>query len=534
MLIKRPVPRALRPDEPILHGDHPRPRSRRDFLRTGLLSGTATVVAPTVLGLFANPRAAEAALSSDLQTLKQSCGIAVAGAGKIPFICFDLAGGANIVGSNVLIGGRGGQRDFLSTNGYATQGLPGDMVPNAPNPARASNDFIESALGLAFHSDSAFARGILGKVAPGTAANINGAVIAARSENDTGNNPHNPMYGIFKAGADGELLSLVGSRSSDSGGNSMAPAALIDPSARPTKIDRTSDVTGLVDTGKLVGLLSQGDAVAVMESIQRISDAKMGRMDTRVTRDDVIKDLVRCNYVKAADLTDRYGDPSTLNPELDTDIVGAGGVFSRAEFDADAEFRKTAAVMKLVVNGFAGAGTVTMGGYDYHGQGRSTGELRDFRAGRCIGACLEYAARVGVPLMVYVFSDGSISAGGQVDNSVDGRGKFMWTSDNQGTGAAFFLVYNPRGRPALYTGDGQPAERHQQIGYFRPDGSVETGSSPAANNVNLLVETVVLNYMALHGEQAAFSTRFPQHGLGSPSYRDSLVAFNPVVSGRIT
>ena len=68
--------------------------------------------------------------------------------------------------------------------------------------------------------------------------------------------------------------------------------------------------------------------------------------------------------------------------------------------------------MKMVINGYAGAGTVTMGGYDYHGQGRNTGENRNFRAGRCIGACLEYAARMQKPLMIYVFSDGSLSASG--------------------------------------------------------------------------------------------------------------------------
>jgi hypothetical protein len=304
----------------------------------------------------------------------------------------------------------------------------------------------------------------------------------------------------------------------------MAPASMIDPQARPTKIDRPSDATGLVDTGKLVGLLDQADAVAVMESIQRISDRKLGRVDTKISRDEVVKELVRCGYVKAADLTDRYGDPSTLNPDLDGDIVGAGGIFSRAEYDADDEFRKTAAVMKLVLNGFAGAGTITMSGYDYHGQGRATGELRDFRAGRCMGACLEYAARRGTPLMLYVFSDGSLSADGQVDDTVNGRGKFMWASDNQSTAASFFLVYNPRGRPNAL---------RRQIGYFRPDGSVETASSPAANAVNLLVETVVLNYMALHGEQGLFSTRFPQHGLGSVALRDSLIALEPIVSGTI-
>lgn len=543
MLIRNKTPRALGLDQPIRHEQtHKRPITQRDFLAQGFSSGLATIAAPTVFSLFADPRAAQAALSPDLIALKASCGLDVAGAGKIPFICIDLAGGANMVGSNVLIGGPGGQLDFLSTEGYGKLGLPGDMLPGMTN-VTTGTSFTDSRLGLAFHSDSAFLRGILDRIAPATAASVNGAVIAARSENDTGNNPHNPMYGIHQAGADGALATLIGSRPSDSGGNSMAPAGLIDLSVRPTKVDRASDVTSLVDTGQLASLLSLDDTVAVMEAIQRISARKLQKVDpkqpwadprqTTVTRNEVVKELVNCGYVKAADAVDQFGDPSSLNPDLDPDIVGAGGIFSRAEYDGDAEFRKTAAVMKMVLSGYAGAGTIALGGYDYHGQGRATGELRDLRAGRCMGACLEYAARRGMPLMLYVFSDGSISASGQVDDTADGRGKFMWTSDNQATAASFFLVYNPRGRPDLITTGTGGAARHQQIGYFRADASVETASSPAAANVNLLVETVVLNYMALHGEQAQFAARFPRNGLGNAALQDSVIAFNPIVSGRI-
>ena len=524
--------RGLGLNEPLRHQDHSRPVTRRQMLAQGFLTGGATIAAPTLLSML-NPLVANATLSPDIAALKLTCGLGLPGAGKIPFICFDLAGGANIAGSNVLIGGQGGQMDFLSTAGYSKLGLPGDMVPNAPNAASPTNNFINSSLGLAFHSDSAFLRGILEKVSPATAAKINGAVIAARSENDTGNNPHNPMYGINKAGADGELLTLIGSQSSASGGNSMAPMAMMDPAARPTKVDRTTDVTGLVDTGKLVGLLSQADAVAVMESTQRISDQKLSKLNTKVASDAAIKKLISCGNVKAADLADRYGNPSALNPELDTNILGAAGVFSAADFAADGEFRKTAAIMKLVVNGYAGAGTIAMGGFDYHTGDRSTGEARDLRAGRCMGACLEYAARVGVPLMMYVFSDGSLSSNGRIDSTVGGRGKGEWTGDNQSTASAFFLVFDPKGRPQLFTGDSVPAARHQQIGYFRADASIETASSPAANAVNLLVETVVLNYLALHGEQAKFSQLFPNHGLGSVALRDSLTSFNPIVNGTI-
>ncbi len=518
---------------PLLHGAHKRPMTRRDFVSQGMIGGTASVMAPSILGLFANPQRAHATLSDDIEALKVSCGIAVQGAGKIPFICFDLAGGANIAGSNVLTGGQGGQLDFISSAGYSMLGLPGDRIPSLVNAQTGVSTFVNNDYGLSFHSDSAMLRGIQQSSTAATALTTAGAIIPARSDNDTGNNPHNPMYGINKVGANGSLLTLIGSRNSDSGGNSMSPASMIDLSIRPTKVDRPSDVTGLVDIGDLVGLLSQDDAVSVMEAVYRISDAKMNAVNTNVSTDEVIKELVRCGYIKSADLADRFGDPTTLNPAIDADIVGDNGIFTQAEFDGDGEFRKTAAVMKLVVNGFAGAGTVTMGGFDYHTGDRSTGELRDERAGRCIGACLEYAAKVGVPLMVYVFSDGSVFSNGMIDESVNGGGKGVWTGDNSGTASSFFMVYNPTSRPNLIGPTPEEQAIHQQIGYVRSDASVETASSPAANNPNLLVETVLLNYMALHGEQENFTGLFPNHGLGNSVLQDSLTAFEPIVNGTI-
>jgi hypothetical protein len=526
------------------HPDHARPVTRRDFIAQGFMAGAVTMTSGGILSLFANPRAAYAALSSDLESLKSSCGFAaVGGAGKIPFICFDLAGGANMAGSNVLVGGPDGQLDFLSTAGYNKLGLPGDMVPSAIDP-NTGLDHIDNDLGLAFHRDSAFLRGIRGSISPSRETNISGAVIPARSDNDTGNNPHNPMYGIARAGSDGELMTMIGSQNSDSGGNSIAPNMMINPEIRPTKIDQPSDVTGLVDTGQLVGLLGREDAVAVMEAIQRITDMKLGDPQVStglnfpdpeqapVTRDEVVKELVRCGYVKSADVADRFSTPSVLNPALDAQIVGPGGIFSQSEFDSDSEFRKTASVMKLVINGFAGAGCVTMGGYDYHGGARAEGEIKDERAGRCMGACLEYAARQGVPLMMYAFSDGSLSSNGVIDTSMAGRGKGEWTSDNSSTAASFFLVYNPTGRPLLLGGSPDQQARHQQLGYFSNDASVDTGSSPGANNVSQLVEMVVLNYMALHGDQGNFNALFPNHGLQGISL-DSLTAFNQIVSGTL-
>jgi|GEM_PF-2388220 len=68
---------------------------------------------------------------------------------------------------------------------------------------------------------------------------------------------------------------------------------------------------------------------------------------------------------------------------------------------------------------------------------------------------------------------------------------------------------------------------------MRREASVETASRyPAANSVDRLVETVVLNYMALHDDIGAFTTL--NQGLGSnPDDIDRQIAFQPIVNGQI-
>ncbi len=538
-------------NDPLLYADHALPRTRRDFLRQGLITGAGSVLGGGVFGLFSNPRAVYAEVASDLDALAKDIGCSLGGLGdgvsKIPFICFDLAGGANFAASNVLVGQGGGQMDFLGTAGYSKMGLPGDIIPGLADTTLAATmlnpsdgDFTNGELGLKFHSDSAMLFGIREKftsLSTTSAGKVDGAVIPARSDNDTGNNTHNPLYGIAKAGAAGGVVTLIGSRNSESGGNSMAPPSLIDPEIRPTKVDRPSDVTGMVDVGDLTDVLSSPqDVTAVMEAMARISHKKLKLPNVSpsisVTQDEVIKDLVRCGYLKAADIAQRFAGVQ-VDPAGDGKIVDGAdpndttsvGIFTQDEFDNEREFRKTASVMKMVIDGHAGAGCITIGGYDYHTGDRQAGENRDLRAGRCIGACLEYAAAMGQPLMIYVFSDGSVSSNGSLDNSdssgsgsslsLGGRGKGVWTGDNSSTACSFFLVFDPNadsttGFATLDNGMIDP----RQIGRFSGGGSVVTSATPAANNVNLLVNTVVANYMSLNGDLNQFASRFANHGLG--------------------
>ncbi|MAG32856.1 MAG: general secretion pathway protein GspF [Deltaproteobacteria bacterium] len=498
-------------DGPMFHPDHPRPVSRRQFLGQGFITGAAYVAAPSILSL----------LGARDAFAQASCALTGAGAGKIPFIGFDLGGGANIAGSNVMVGGPLGQEDLLTEAGYEVLGLPLDMTP-----LNSQITALDRTLNLAFHFDSALLRGMLDKASVAALAKVEGVIIPSRSSNDTQNNPLNPIYGIFSAGADGGLLSLIGTESTESGGNSIVPPAQFMPELRPTKIDRPSDVTGLVDTGKLSQLLGRTGSGQVADAIQAISALKV----EQIQEDQVVKDLVNCAYQQSNDLITLFGSPDALDPLQDPiifndDPINLGQpIFSAADLN-QSEFRKTASVMKLVCEGHAGAGTIEFGGYDYHGGTRSRGELKDFTAGQAIGACIEFAERnplVG-DLMIYLFSDGSVSSDGQIDNSADGRGKGAWQSDSSATASAVLLVYRKSGKPDL-----MPAyDPSRQIGYFRPTGAVETSTNAAANNPEALTQLVILNYMALHGDTPGdFNALFPGNALQAEAA--NLVAFQAI------
>ena len=554
--IRKKLPRSHAPGEPLLYPDHKLPVTRRELLGAGLRTAPAVVLGPAWLAAALKPGKANAALDADIQALlgPTQCNVATNPSG-IPVICFDLAGGANLVGSEVIVGTQGGQANFLTTAGYGKMGLPGNMIPSA-------SGFTDSSFGLMWHSDGAILRGMkTTATTAATAAGTSGAVICGMSQNDTGQNPHNPMYGLAMIGSKGTLLNLIGNQSSVSGGNSASVPYMINPLFQPTTIALPSDDVGLVSTG---GVPADPVSVAVLESQVRISggvapyagatstgseftgmlaapngsqsgvslypsslypQSMFASGTSAVAQDAALKSQVRCAYAQSAYTAATFGNPASLDPRQDPLIIGGGApIFTAAQMASDSDIEKTASVMKLVCNGYAAAGTITLSGFDYHDSTRATGETRNFKAGQMIGAVLEYAQRVGTPLMVYVFSDGSLSSSSMVDTSAAGRDKLAWQGDNQTVSSTFFLVYSPKGRPQTLAGAAS-----QQIGWYTPDGAVDTTSGPQANSVTQIPEVMLLNYMALIGQAGQFSTIFKQQGLGSAQTQAGLTAFAPIV-----
>jgi hypothetical protein len=121
--------------------------------------------------------------------------------------------------------------------------------------------------------------------------------------------------------------------------------------------------------------------------------------------------------------------------------------------------------------------------------------------------------------MINIISDGSLTSTGNADTSTAGRGKLGWQGDSQQVAASLILVYSPNGRPAATI---------NQIGSLNADGTVNATSSPGANAPNLVTQLVTLNWMALNGVNANFSTVFPTQGLGADAARAALTAFTKI------
>src|SRR5262249_44406027 len=165
------------------------------------------------------------------------------------------------------------------------------------------------------------------------------------------------------AGRKGQLLQLIGTDSSVSGGNSMAPMELIVPALQPSTISQPSDATSLVPMPPGGGT-QDPLSVEVLETQTRISGgtglyhggrggtaAFTGALGappslyTNAQQDAALKNQVRCGYVKAVNTANQFGDPSALDPTKDTDITAIASKFQANAFN-DNDFAKTATVMK--------------------------------------------------------------------------------------------------------------------------------------------------------------------------------------------
>ena len=479
--------------------------TRRDFLCDGATSTVGFAFLPSLATVLQNGRA-----MANANCTKEG-GVTDAPA----FIGIDLQGGASIAGNNVIVYDDGGQ---LLTS-YGGLGLPPDLLPS-------NSKMINTELGLPMHAHSPMLRGIKEALNLDTTVNtdadddgdgdgeqggedtqtgessssvldkVNGCVICTQSADDTSSNRLATAPGIYMAGAQGLLVPLVGTRPSfpgGSGGNSATPYVT---GVTPAFISNIFSAQQLISPAAFWAN-DPKRMEAVLSLIQDMSDSHLRRF-SNMSLPEQTRAMIKCGYLDANNLLVQRGDnvirSRDLNPRDDNRLRGINlGQVSEAAVE----------VAYLVLRGYAGSGTIAMGGYDYHDSTSSTGEARDKVAGMVIGTVLGMAAALQKKVMLHIYTDGGVDADEnspaqkvEEDSDIEIE-KYTWRGDSEARSAAFVLVYDPSGRAEL---------GFQQMGSYKSNDGGTVNLAPS-KHVRICqspegqAAAVIANWLAWQGRE---------------------------------
>ncbi len=375
--------------------------TRRDFLSCGAVHSFSSIFLPSLATLLRNDRA----LASG-----EACSINVE---QLPaFIAIDLQGGGSIAGNNIMVYDKGGA---LLTD-YSGLGLV---------TAATAND-IDTTFGLPMHKGSPMLRGVKAMTTPEVRANVNGFVICSQSADDTRNNKMATAPGIFKAGCNGSIVPLVGMRSAQaggSGGNSMTPFGT---DVAPTLIENLAMAQQLISAGELWTGQRTQRLEKVLKAIENLSSTRLEALG-KLSLPEQAAAMVECSYAKANKMMSGSDKPN-LDPNLDDALKKAPAAPQPKYCGWWGHGHGSEAIKQIgymVLKGFAGSGTITLPGYDYHDSKVETGLGADIQAGRIIGEMLSMAAALNRKLMLHIYTDGGVDSakgiadGGKTDEKVN-------------------------------------------------------------------------------------------------------------------
>jgi hypothetical protein len=506
---------------PVLHENHKLPTSRRDFLAHGFIGLMTTTALPTFSTLLLRSNSSYA--QSVLECIPPSYTLG------LPYICVDAAGGMNIAGQNVIVGMK--NSDIQEDVGTDTS----DYIRLGITPAEHPKDEakVESKYKLKFHRASGILDGMNtvldGQLVGGNPISncIDGLVFCTRTGDDTATNPINTVYQANRAGAGGKIVQLVGNSNTDTGARSSAPTSLIDLKIRPTRITRNEDAAGLLTLGTDLmsnTYLDKANTGAKLEKfMSRIARMNKRKLDQIKSLDAAtqIKEVLQCSTANAKQLFTTFSSEA-LNPANDQLVTDVYAGASENE----------AALAKMVIDQYAGAGTITIGGADYHGSMPAGSHAKDMQVGRAIGRAILLASKKSQNLAIHLYTDGGVagdsggvSAGVQTTNSGIIE-KVRWTGDSgtRSSAVLLFYVHNHDGSE-MVVDDGNGNGR-RQVGNFKKAGGVNLDTVIGDSTENLW-KAIMLNYLAVQDKVSQFETIF---GAGSlPPEWQTLVRMKPVI-----
>jgi hypothetical protein len=488
-------------EKPLLYSDHKTPVTRRDFLASGLLGMTTMALSSTTLALMSKNVFAQSA-----------CSAGPLMNGNVPFLCIDIAGGMNIAGGNAIIGqapsGFQGEVGGVLSH-FRRLGIPDEYHPS-------KTGMIDNTFGLKFHSSSGILQGMNEVLLPRAGdlkdlrKYVDGVIIGGVTNDDTQNNPLNTVYMAHKVGAKGDLVQLIGTKNSVSGGESFPPPDQIDLTKKPSPLGSFQASEGLLSIGQNImdpsflnpsGTGGSNRMKRFMELLGRSGSSQRNAISAKSTELEMEMNKYQERLNGTQSIFNTFA-PDQLNPlknathrtVLEKTYGKTLATFTGGEV-------MSSNIVNLLTTRIAGAGTISVGGGDYHDGTARTGQNKDVEVGRYIGNAIRMASLRNVPLFIHVFTDGGVvgDAAGMVDPQLPNR--TVWASDDGTRSAALMIVFKPARERSSPSGNDEYSNflltnKTRQIGYFKPGGGNALDAHSLSNNVSKLWKGIILNYMA--------------------------------------
>jgi len=410
--------------------DHRYPVTRRDLIKLGLLAGGGAIVQTTFLQ----------------QAFAQTIGTPT-----IPFLVFDLSGGASMPG-NFLAGKEGGPEDLCDS--YRFHGW---------NPR--ANDSLDRTFGLPMAKKES-------RMLAGMRENLPAAIKNSETQNmvkmgsfchftlnDTPTNRISALTMASRVGLRGSYvkngISLMGTLS---GGNS--DVFLADSRFRPKTVTSVADVMSMTSFGEKYESLNA---------------------ETRRNIFKLLKDSAS-DLPVLRDLYQEMAGGGLSEPKLDPRRSVVNSVYGLRP-ESEGVDALHAAIVYNVLQGHCGPGVLTFSGCDYHDNTQATGDTKDFEIGRAIGRAIHSAYLLKKPLFFQIITDGGVTAPGS-DNY-----ERRWVADQNLHSMSVIGYFDPN----------RPVEtRRSQVGHYNAGAQVELETF-IGNKPDVMVNGTMANYLALNG-----------------------------------
>jgi hypothetical protein len=457
---------------------HARPLNRRDLLKAGLINFAGGLLLPSISS----------------RALAASTGCQATSVSLPAFIEINLPGGAGLMANIVPF-----DKDRLLLPSYSKMGMG-----TSPNITRMFGN-------VPFNTASGFYSSfIAGGFNQSTVANKTVAFsVSVKSQDDSDGNLLSALGLVAKAGVAGTTLPILQNTGVESVQQFHTNGSAVYVPPAPLRVGDFNDIlNGVRLNGAIANILNDSGRTqqGLLKLIRDLSALRATRIQS--SSSTALSDAVRCQLERNRQFV--TSPASSLDPRVVPALSQIWGL-TASTLSSSASLISASIVYNTLI-GNATAGSLLIGGFDYHGL--STTFSKDKEAADMIKKVLQSAEALGKPVFIYVTSDGSVGSGDSPTSTLND-----FTIDRGDAGLSLMFAYSPTGRPLLSLGpDGK---EEFQLGHFdRTPGAQGVDSSTIVGaSTGDATTSVFANYLSFGGKldsifrQVVDPTRFSDASL---------------------